>query len=124
MSRGKPAVQWTLPKWAADLILETVNQDAKSTAFDQRLRKRLLAALHAIWERGLPRVNQYPANGFDLFRLSKSKEVVDVCANTLRAYHRDGLPFHYQGKAIFVSKIDLAAFIRFRSRAERQPEAR
>jgi hypothetical protein len=53
--------------------------------------------------------------GFDLFRLSKSKEVVDVSANTLRSYNREGLPFYKQGKAIFVSKTELAAFIRFRS---------
>ena len=50
--------------------------------------------------------------GFDFFRLSKSKEVVDVCSNTLRAYHKAGLPFYNRGKAVFVSKTELAQFIR------------
>ena len=51
-------------------------------------------------------------SGFDLFRLSKSKDLVDVCSNTLRGYFKDGLPFYRRGKAIFVSKTELAAFIR------------
>jgi len=50
--------------------------------------------------------------GFDLFRLSKSKEVVDVCSNTLRSYFKQGLPCYTRGKAVFVSKGELAAFIR------------
>jgi hypothetical protein len=49
---------------------------------------------------------------FDLFRLSKAKQAVDVCANTLRSYHAEGLPFYRRGKAVFVSKAELAAFIR------------
>jgi len=51
-------------------------------------------------------------SGFDLFRLSKSKEIVDVCSNTLRSYFKQGLPFYNRGKAVFVSKTELAAFIR------------
>jgi hypothetical protein len=51
-------------------------------------------------------------NTFDLFRLSNSKKTVDICANTLREYHRRGLPFYRQGKAVFVSKVELALFIR------------
>jgi hypothetical protein len=50
--------------------------------------------------------------GFDLFRLSKSKETVDICSNTLRAYHAQGLPFYRNGKAVFVSKSELELFIR------------
>jgi hypothetical protein len=49
---------------------------------------------------------------FDLFRLSKSKRAVDICANTLREYHKDGLPFYRRGTAVFVSKTDLSAFLR------------
>ena len=49
---------------------------------------------------------------FDLFRLSKSKETVDICSNTLRSYHRQGLPFYRQGKAVFISRTELADFIR------------
>jgi hypothetical protein len=55
-----------------------------------------------------------PANkGFDLVRVSKSKEVVDACPNTLRAYNKQGLPFYHRGKAIFVSKTELALFLRY-----------
>lgn len=50
--------------------------------------------------------------GFDLVRLSKSKETVDLAPNTLRAYHRDGLPFYRKGKVVFFSRSELAAFIR------------
>jgi hypothetical protein len=53
-----------------------------------------------------------PTSEFDLFRLSKSKDVVDVCPNTLRNYFTQGLPFYKKGKAIFVSKSELANFIR------------
>lgn len=56
--------------------------------------------------------NQNSESGFDLFRLSKSKEVVDVCSNTIRAYFKQGLPFYKRGKAIFVSKSEFVAFIR------------
>ena len=55
---------------------------------------------------------QSSETSFDLFRLSKSKEVVDVCPNTLRSYFDQGLRFYKQGKAVFVSKTELAAFIR------------
>lgn len=48
---------------------------------------------------------------FDLFRLSKSKEVVDLAPNTLRAYNRDGLPFYRKGKTVFISKAELTAYI-------------
>ena len=51
--------------------------------------------------------------GFDLFRLSKSKREIDVCPNTLRAWNEQGLPFYKTGsKAIFVSRAEVAAFIR------------
>jgi len=49
---------------------------------------------------------------FDLFRLSAAKEVVDLCANTLRTYNTQGLPFYRRGRAIFVSRRDLEEFIR------------
>jgi NurA-like 5'-3' nuclease len=55
---------------------------------------------------------QNPSAGFDMFRLSKSKEIVDVCSNTLRAYNRAGLPFYRAGKAVFVSRAELDQFIR------------
>ena len=63
-------------------------------------------------------VNRGEPEGFDLFRLSKSKEVVDLCSNTLRAYHRMGLPFYRCGKAVFVSKVELTCFIRTKAQTE------
>ena len=51
-------------------------------------------------------------SGFDLFRLTKSKDIVDVCSNTLRGYFKLGLPFYKRGKAIFISKTELDHFIR------------
>jgi hypothetical protein len=51
------------------------------------------------------------SEGFDLFRLSKSKATVDVCANTIRSYIEDGLPCYKRGKAVFISKTDLRAFL-------------
>jgi hypothetical protein len=56
--------------------------------------------------------NENEAAGFDLARLSKAKESVDVCPNTLRAYNRAGLPFYRRGKAVFFSKAELDQFIR------------
>jgi hypothetical protein len=49
---------------------------------------------------------------FDLFRLSKSKQVVDISPNTLREFHRKGLTFYRRGRAVFVSKAELEFFIR------------
>lgn len=49
---------------------------------------------------------------FDLFRLTKSKAAVDISANTLRGYHKKGLPFYRRGRAVFVSRTDLAVFLR------------
>lgn len=58
---------------------------------------------------------QQTEESFDFFRLSKSKEAVDISPNTLRAYHRNGLPFYRRGKTVFISKTDLAQFIRANS---------
>ena len=56
---------------------------------------------------------QQSTESFDLFRLSKSKEVVDLAPNTLRTYHTDGgLPFYRNGKTVFVSKAEVATYIR------------
>ena len=48
---------------------------------------------------------------FELFRLSKSKAAVDVCPNTIRSYFKQGLPCYKRGKAVFVSRSELAQFI-------------
>lgn len=65
-----------------------------------------------------PFVNISQAGGsqsFDLARLSKSKDVVDLCPNTLRTYNRAGLNFYRVGKVVFFSKSELEAFIRARA---------
>jgi hypothetical protein len=56
---------------------------------------------------------------FDLIRLTKSKEHVDVCPNTIRAYASQGLDLYRVGKAVFFSKTELAEFIRAKSMAQR-----
>jgi len=59
---------------------------------------------------------------FDLFRLGESKNVVNLSPNTLRNYHRAGLPFYGEGRTIFVSKKDLSEFIRSKN-VKSQPAA-
>lgn len=61
---------------------------------------------------------------FDLFRLSKAKQIVDVCPNTIRDYFRRGLPKYTQGKAIFISKHELESFIRDPASFQRQGKKR
>ncbi len=54
-----------------------------------------------------------PVGGFDLFRLSKSKDIVDISPNTLRDFNRRGhLNFYRTGKATFVSRAELDQFSR------------
>ena len=50
MSRDPSPVQWTLPRWAADLIRETIAMDSRSGAFDPELRQELSEALGGIKE--------------------------------------------------------------------------
>jgi hypothetical protein len=52
-----------------------------------------------------------PTN-FDLIRLSKSKQLVDLSPNTLRGYNKKGLPFHRVGKCVFISKTELEQFLK------------
>ena len=59
-------------------------------------------------------IAQPSPGSFDLFRLSKSKELVDVCSNTLREFQKQGLKFYRTGKAVFVSRSELEQFIRTR----------
>jgi hypothetical protein len=50
--------------------------------------------------------------GFEMVKISKAKETVDLCSNTIRSFFRQGLPKYQRGKSIFFSKSELAAFIR------------
>lgn len=55
---------------------------------------------------------QNEVSSFDLFRLTKSKKIVDISCNTLRTYNKKGLPFYKSGGSVFVSKSELEHFIR------------
>jgi hypothetical protein len=48
----------------------------------------------------------------DMFRLSKSKAVVDLAPNSIRKMIRQGLRCYKWGRAVFVSKAETLAFIR------------
>ena len=113
MSSEQQSVRWTMPGWAAELILQTLKLDSESAAFDPALRIRIAVALKSINRTGVSVGTQPGQAGFDLFRLSKSKAEVDISPNTLRAYNQQGLPFYHRGKAIFVSKAELATFIMY-----------
>jgi len=115
-------VRWTLPSWAAELIMDTLTVSARSAETDPRLRKQITAALESISQTGLAVRQPSSTSCFDLFRLSKSKQVVDICPNTLRAYNNHGLPFYHRGKAIFVSKAELATFIMYAPYEPSQPD--
>jgi hypothetical protein len=52
---------------------------------------------------------------FDLVRLSKSKQSVDLCSNTIRAFFTQGLPCYPLGKMRFFSRAELAEFIKNRA---------
>lgn len=102
-----------MPKWAADLILEAITDKLEPAAFDRNTRDALVVATRTIKRNANTPVPTPTDSGFDLFRLSKSKGVVDVSPNTLRAYSKQGLPFYQRGKAIFISKAELAHFIMY-----------
>jgi hypothetical protein len=48
VKKDQSPVQWSLPRWAADLIRETIELDSRSGAFDAKLRRELSAALAGI----------------------------------------------------------------------------
>jgi hypothetical protein len=55
--------------------------------------------------------NNY-APGFDLVRLSKSKQAVDLAPNTIRAFVKQGLRLFKQGKMVWFSRSELAEIIK------------
>jgi hypothetical protein len=62
--------------------------------------------------------------GFDLVRLSHSKEAVDICSNTIRAFNREGLALYRKGRAVFFSINELEMFIKTRSATRPQSSVR
>lgn len=67
--------------------------------------------------------NDQRRQGFDLVRLSRAKDAVDVCPNTIRAYAREGLSLYRKGRAVFFSINELEVFIRTRSTSRPLPGA-
>ena len=51
-------VQWKLPRWAAETIVDTLEMDAQSIAFSLELRSKIQRALDVITETDLPAVQQ------------------------------------------------------------------
>ncbi len=54
MSKDHTLVQWTLPKWAAELIFDAVKLDSESVRVEPELRRQLAAALDTVTEVDLP----------------------------------------------------------------------
>jgi hypothetical protein len=50
MKKDQSPVHWTLPRWVADLIRETIEMDSRSGAFDPKLCQELSRALGGIKE--------------------------------------------------------------------------
>lgn len=48
MSKRKQSVQWTMPEWASDLLMETLQMDSQSSAFDRDLRNEICQALETV----------------------------------------------------------------------------
>lgn len=59
--------------------------------------------------------NQPQPESFDMVRLSKSKERVDLSPNTVRAYAKNGLRLYRHGKSVFFSQAELCGYIRAKS---------
>jgi hypothetical protein len=52
---------------------------------------------------------------FDLVRLSKSKQSVDLAPNTIRAFAEQGLRLFRSGKMVWFSRTELEHFIKSRA---------
>lgn len=53
-----------------------------------------------------------PEIDFEMLRLTKSKQTVDISPNTIRSYAKEGLRLYRRGRAVYFSKSELVAFIR------------
>jgi hypothetical protein len=58
---------------------------------------------------------------FEMQRLTRSKETVDICPNTIRSYATQGLRLYRVGKAVFFSKTELEQFIRTKGSLRTMP---
>jgi hypothetical protein len=58
-------------------------------------------------------------HSLDLFRISRSKKLVDLSPNSIRKLHREcGLRIYFSGGASWVSRSELEAVIRAHAKAE------
>jgi hypothetical protein len=57
---------------------------------------------------------------WDLCRIGRAKEIVDLCPNTIRAYARRGLQIYNCGKVTLFSVRELEAFVRSRTPKSRR----
>lgn len=55
---------------------------------------------------------------FDLVRLTKSKKIVDLSPNTIRAFSKGGLALYRSGRAVFFSRAELDQHIRRNSKPQ------
>jgi hypothetical protein len=63
--------------------------------------------------RNIERTDGQPKQqSFDLIRITKSKDTVDLAPNTIRSFARQGLKLYKCGKACFFSRAELEHFIR------------
>jgi hypothetical protein len=46
--RDETPVQWTMPQWASDLLMETLQMDSESSSFDADLRREISEALETV----------------------------------------------------------------------------
>lgn len=65
---------------------------------------------------------QLPPGAFDLFRPSRGKAEVGITPPTLYKMVRGGLPIYRSGRMSFISKSELAAFIRSQQFATKKQE--
>ena len=64
-------------------------------------------------------------NSPDLFRISRSKKLVDLSPNTIRKLHREfGLRIYFSGGASWVSRSELEAVIRANAKEQPKPRRR
>jgi hypothetical protein len=46
--RDETPVQWNMPKWASDILMETLEMDSESSSFDPDLRREISEALSTV----------------------------------------------------------------------------
>ena len=60
----------------------------------------------------IARTNTAPNFSFDFVKVLRSKEVFDISPSTIKSWSSQGLKIYKVGNTRFVSRLDVAAFIR------------